>query len=37
LGVGGEREKAITVLEKAITLFPENDDLKENLEVVKTN
>ncbi|MFT4611288.1 MAG: tetratricopeptide (TPR) repeat protein [Glaciecola sp.] len=37
LGVDGEREKAITVLEKAITLFPENKDLRENLEVVKTN
>lgn len=37
LGVDGKREKAITVLEKAITLFPENKDLIENLEVVKTN
>tara|TARA_B100000809_G_C15102096_1_gene517316 strand:+ start:1049 stop:1939 length:891 start_codon:yes stop_codon:yes gene_type:complete len=37
LGVDGEREKAITVLEKAITLFPENKDLIENLEVVKIN
>ena len=37
LGVDGEREKAITVLEKAITLFPENKNLIENLEVVKKN
>lgn len=34
LGIKGERDK---VLEKAISIFPENTDLLENLEVVKTN
>jgi len=37
LGVSGQKEKAIVVLEKAINLHPENDDLKENLEMIKTN
>ncbi|MEM5566015.1 thioredoxin family protein [Psychroserpens sp. AS72] len=37
LGIGGERDKAIAILEKAIKLFPENKDLVQNLEVVKTN
>jgi len=37
LGTEGERYKAIKVLEKAISIFPENSDLLENLELVKTN
>lgn len=37
LGISGEREKAINVLEKAIKLFPENKDLVQNLEIVRTN
>jgi thiol-disulfide isomerase/thioredoxin len=37
LGVSGKKEKAIKVLEKAINLHPENEDLKENLEVIKSN
>jgi len=37
LGVSGHREKAIKVLEKAINLHPDNEDLKENLEAIKSN
>jgi tetratricopeptide (TPR) repeat protein len=37
LGIIGKREKAIKVLEKAIKLFPENKDLAQNLEGLKTN
>lgn len=37
LGVSGEKEKAIKVLENAIKLHPDNDDLKQNLEVIKSN
>lgn len=37
LGVSGEKEKAIKVLEKAIKLHPDNDDLKQNLGVIKSN
>ena len=37
LGVSGEKNEAITVLEKAIKLFPDNKDLVENLHVIKTN
>ncbi|WP_296312188.1 thioredoxin family protein [Winogradskyella sp. UBA3174] len=37
LGVSGQKEKAVNVLEKAIELHPENKDLKENLEVIKSN
>ncbi|BAO74878.1 thioredoxin family protein [Winogradskyella sp. PG-2] len=37
LGVSGYKEKAIKVLEKAVILHPENEDLKENLKVIKSN
>jgi tetratricopeptide (TPR) repeat protein len=37
LGLSDQKEKAIKVLEKAIKLHPENQDLKENLEVIKSN
>nr|WP_321225219.1 thioredoxin family protein [uncultured Psychroserpens sp.] len=37
LGANGERKMAIQVLEEAIKLFPNNNDLIQNLEVVKTN
>ena len=37
LGVSGQKEKAIKVLEKALKLHPENEDLKKNLEVIKSN
>lgn len=37
LGVSGLKEKAIKVLEDAIRLHPKNADLKENLEVIKSN
>lgn len=37
LGISGQKEKAIKVLEKAINLHPDNEDLKENLEVIKSN
>lgn len=37
LGVTGEQKRAIEVLEKAITLFPDNKDLVENLQAIKTN
>lgn len=37
LGVRGEKQKAIKVLKKAIKLHPENEDLKKNLEVIKSN
>ncbi|NND11112.1 MAG: hypothetical protein HKN96_07865 [Flavobacteriaceae bacterium] len=37
LGASGHKDKAISVLETAITIHPENDDLKENLGVIKSN
>ena len=37
LGISGHKEKAIKVLEGAIKIHPENEDLKENLEVIKSN
>ena len=37
LGVTGQKEKAIKVLEDAISLHPKNEDLKANLEVIKSN
>lgn len=37
LGANGNKEKAIKVLENAIKLHPDNDDLKENLTVVKSH
>ncbi|WP_179319149.1 thioredoxin family protein [Winogradskyella helgolandensis] len=37
LGVSGNKTKAIEVLEEAIKLHPDNNDLKENLEVIKSN
>ncbi len=37
LGVTGQKEKAIKVLEKAIKLHPKNDGLKQNLDVIKSN
>lgn len=37
LGISKKQTEAIKVLEDAIKLFPENEDLKENLEVIKSN
>lgn len=37
LGVSGQKEEAIKVLEKAIDLHPENEDLKKNLKVIESN
>ncbi len=37
LGVSGHKEKAIIVLEDAIKTHPDNDDLKENLELIRNN
>ena len=37
LGTSGYKTEAITVLEKAIKWHPGNNDLKENLEVIKSN
>tara|TARA_R110002049_G_scaffold224536_2_gene396245 strand:+ start:570 stop:1460 length:891 start_codon:yes stop_codon:yes gene_type:complete len=37
LGISGKKTEAIKVLDNAIKLFPENKDLKENLEVIKSN
>lgn len=37
LGFSGQKEKAIKVLENAVKLFPDNSDLKQNLEVIKSN
>ncbi|WP_299125257.1 hypothetical protein [uncultured Winogradskyella sp.] len=37
LGVSGKKEDAIKVLEDAIKLHPDNEDLKKNLEVIKSN
>ncbi|WP_298898020.1 hypothetical protein [uncultured Psychroserpens sp.] len=36
LGVSGDSKKAISVMEKAIQLFPNNSDLVENLEAIKS-
>ncbi|MEH6535448.1 MAG: hypothetical protein V7719_03575 [Psychroserpens sp.] len=36
LGINGHSKKAIVVIEKAIKLFPDNKDLVENLETLKT-
>ena len=37
LGLSGNKQKAIKVLENALKLHPDNDDLKQNLEVIKSN
>ena len=37
LGVIGQKEEAVKVLESAIKLFPDNNDLKQNLEVITSN
>ncbi|EDP72227.1 putative thioredoxin family protein [Flavobacteriales bacterium ALC-1] len=37
LGISGQKEKAIKVLEEAIETFPDNKDLKKNLETIKSN
>ncbi|MDH7911775.1 hypothetical protein [Winogradskyella sp. SYSU M77433] len=37
LGVNGKKDEAIKVLEKALEIHPENEDLKENLEVIKSH
>lgn len=37
LGVIGQKEKAIEVLEDALKIHPENKDLAENLKVIKSN
>ena len=37
LGISGHKADAIKVLEEALKLHPENNDLKENLEVIKSN
>jgi tetratricopeptide (TPR) repeat protein len=37
LGVSGQKEKAIKVLKDAIKMHPESEDLKQNLEVIKSN
>ena len=37
LGVSGQKNKAIKVLEDAIKIHPYNADLKENLEMIKSN
>lgn len=37
LGFSGQKEKAVEVLESAIKLFPDNNDLKQNLEVISSN
>ena len=37
LGVNNYQNKAIKVLEKAVKRFPENQDLKDNLKVIRTN
>ncbi|WP_400081216.1 hypothetical protein [Winogradskyella sp. R77965] len=37
LGVSGQKEEAIQVLQDAIKLHPDNTNLKENLEVIKSN
>ncbi len=37
LGISGYKEEAIKVLQDAVKMHPDNDDLKENLEVIKSN
>lgn len=37
LGFSGQKEKAVNVLKNAVELFPDNSDLKQNLEVIKSN
>jgi tetratricopeptide (TPR) repeat protein len=37
LGISGYKEEAIKVLQDAVKMHPNNDDLKENLEVIKSN
>lgn len=37
LGVSGKKEEAIKVLENGIKMHPENENLKENLEVIKSH
>ena len=36
LGINGDQNEAVSVIEKAIKLFPDNQDLLENLEILKT-
>ena len=37
LGLSGYKEEAIKVLQDAVKMHPDNDDLRENLEVIKSN
>ena len=37
LGISGQKEKAIITLENALIIHPKNEDLKENLKVIKSN
>lgn len=37
LGFSGQKEKAVNVLKNAVELFPDNSNLKQNLEVIKSN
>lgn len=37
LGISGQKEKAIKLLEDAIKIHPENEDLKKNLEILRTH
>lgn len=37
LGANGQKEKAIKILENALKIHPTNNDLKENLELIKSN
>lgn len=37
LGISGQKEKAIKVLVNAIKIHPENEDLKKNLEILRTH
>lgn len=37
LGVSNKKEEAIKVLEEAIKILPDNEDLKKNLETIKSN
>ena len=37
LGISGQKEKAIKVLVDAIKIHPENEDLKKNLEILRTH
>ena len=37
LGVNGQKRKAIKTLKKALKRLPDNEDLKENLEIIQSN